>query len=189
VLILICLLTPPFHPEGRVLLRVFSFPLVTTDGLRMTLTMVLRFTGISLAFFAAFRSIELNELTLALRWFGLPFSLCLVVIIAFRSIPSLGLTYRSVQDAHRLRAGPAPSGRGGRRGRLSSFLPVLTSVLIQAVKSMPVLAMVLESRGFGRVNPRTSFVELKKGRALAADLAVSAVVSAVFLGTALFPWR
>jgi energy-coupling factor transporter transmembrane protein EcfT len=72
---------------------------------------------------------------------------------------------------------------------MGAFLPVLTSVLIQAVKGMPVLAMVLESRGFGRVNPRTSFVELKKGRALAVDLAVSAVVSAVFLGTALFPWR
>ena len=188
VLILICLLTPPFHPEGRALLRVFSFPLVTTPGLRATIATIIRFTGITLAFFAVFRSIELNELMLGLRWFGLPFSLCLLVIIAFRSIPSLGLTYRSVQDAHRLRAGPPTRGRR-RRGRLAAFLPILTSVLIQAVKGMPVLAMVLESRGFGRVNPRTSFVELKKGRALAVDLAVSAVVSAVFLGTALFPWR
>jgi energy-coupling factor transport system permease protein len=188
VLILICLLTPPFHPEGQVLLRVYSFPLVTTPGLRATLAMIIRFTGITLAFFAVFRSIELNELMLGLRWFGLPFSLCLLVIIAFRSIPSLGLTYRSVQDAHKLRAGPPLRGRR-RRGRLAAFLPILTSVLIQAVKGMPVLAMVLESRGFGRVNPRTSFVELKKGRALSVDLAVSAVVSAVFLGTALFPWR
>jgi energy-coupling factor transport system permease protein len=188
VLVLICLLTPPFHPEGRALVRFFSFPLVTTLGLRATLAMVIRFTGITLAFFAVFRSIELNELMLGLRWFGLPFSLCLLVIIAFRSIPSLGLMYRSVQDAHRLRAGPPFRGRR-RRGRLAAFLPILTSVLIQAVKGMPVLAMVLESRGFGRVNPRTSFVELKKGRALAVDLAVSAVVSAVFLGTALYPWR
>ena len=189
VLILICLLTPPFHRGGRILLRVLSFPVVTTEGLRLTGTMLLRFAGISLAFFAVFRSIELNELMLGLRWFGLPFSLSLLVIIAFRSIPSLGLTYRSVQDAHRLRAGP-PSSRGRRRRRrLASSLPILTSVLIQAVKGMPILAMVLESRGFGRSNPRTSFVELKKGFALAADLAAAAVISAVFLAAALFPWR
>ncbi len=189
VLLLICLLTPPFHRGGRVLLRVFSFPVVTTEGLGLTLTMLLRFSGISLAFFAVFRSIELNELMLGLRWFGLPFSLSLLVIIAFRSIPSLGQTYRSVQDAHRLRAGP-PSPRGGRRrGRLASFLPILTSVLIQAVKGMPVLAMVLESRGFGRVNPRTSLVELKRGHAFVADLAASALISAAFLAAALWPWR
>lgn len=189
VLLLICLLTPPFHRGGQVLLRVFSFPVVTTEGLRLTLTMLLRFAGISLAFFAVFRSIELNELMAGLRWFGLPFSLALLVIIAFRSIPSLGQTYRSVQDAHRLRAGPPLSRGRRRRGRLASFLPILTSVLIQAVKGMPVLAMVLESRGFGRVNPRTSLVELKKGWPLAVDLAASAVISAGFVAAAVFPWR
>jgi energy-coupling factor transport system permease protein len=170
-----------------VILRVFSFPIVTEEGFRTTLSMLIRFTGLTLAFFAVFRSIELNELMAALRWFGLPFSLSLLVIIAFRSIPSLGVTFRNVQDAHRLRAGPLPMRRGGRR-RLAALLPVLTSVLIQAVKGMPVLAMVLESRGFGRSNPRTSHVRLKQGGALVADFLVAAGVACVFLGASLFPW-
>jgi energy-coupling factor transport system permease protein len=185
VLILIAFLTPPFHRSGTVLLDVSGFALVTTGGLLAALTMILRFGGLSLAFFAAFRSIELDDLVLALRWFGLPYSACLVVIIAFRSLPSLAATYRSVQDAHKLRSGP-PSGTGrAGRGRAKAFLPILTSVLIQAVKGIPVLAMVLESRGFGRSNPRSSFAELKRGRALAVDLAIAAAVSALFLLAAL----
>ncbi len=181
VLILIALLTPLFHRSGTVLLAVRGFALVTGGGLRAALAMILRFGGISLAFFAAFRSIELDDLVLALRWFGLPYSACLVVIIAFRSLPSLASTYRNVQDAHRLRCGPASGARHAWRGAAKTFLPILTSVLIQAVKGIPVLAMVLESRGFGRPNPRSSFAELKRGGALAADLAVAAGLSAVCL--------
>jgi energy-coupling factor transport system permease protein len=189
VLILIALLTPPFHPQGRVFLRVFSFPLVTSEGLRVTGVMLLRFAGISLTFFAAFRSIALDDLMLALRWFGIPFPACLVVIIAFRSLPSLSLTYRSVQDAHRLRAAaPSTDSRRG-RGRLAGVLPILTSVLIQSVKGIPILAMVLESRGFGRANPRSSLSELKGGRALTLDLVLCAGASLVFLGAAIYPWH
>ena len=108
VLVLVCLLTPPFTRGGRVLVEVGGLPLVTTGGLQAALALVVRFTGITLGFFAVFRSIELNELMAGLRWFGLPFSLCLLVIVAFRSIPSLGQTFRSVQDAHRLRGGAIP---------------------------------------------------------------------------------
>ena len=121
VLILIALLTPPFQRSGRVLLAVSGFVLVTTGGLLAGLTMIVRFAGLSLAFFAAFRSIELDDLVLALRWFGLPFSACLVVIIAFRSLPSLAATYRSVQDAHKLRSGPLPTG--GQRAAPDKGLP------------------------------------------------------------------
>lgn len=193
VLAMVCLLTPLFTRGGRPLVQVAGFPLLTTEGLRSTLATLVRFTGITLAFFAAFRSIELNELMAALRWFGLPFSLCLLAVITFRTIPLLGQTFRSVLDAHRLRGGPAldpdrPTARGKGRPGLSAFLPVLTSVLIQAVKSMPVLAMVLESRGFGRANPRSSWVELKKGGRLAADFLAAAAAAGVFLAAVLVPW-
>lgn len=192
VLVLVCLLTPPFTRGGRVLVEIAGFPLVTAAGLGATLAILVRFTGLTLGFFAVFRSVELNELMAGLRWFGLPFSLCLLVIVAFRSIPSLGQTYHNVQDAHRLRGGTellAPGRRRGRtRGRLTAFLPVLTSVLIQAVKAIPVLAMVLESRGFGRANPRTSHVQLKKGGALAVDLLIAAAAAAAFLAIVIVPW-
>jgi energy-coupling factor transport system permease protein len=185
VLLLICLLTPPFHTSGAVILRVLGLPLLTWEGIVMTLTMLERFLGISLAFLAVFRSIGLDELVLALRWFGLPYSSALVVIIAFRYIPTLGQTYRSAVDAHRLRAA-SPEAPPRRPRRLRAMLPVLTSVLIQAVRGMPVLAMALECRGFGRSGPRTTYGELKKGAPFAADLCVACAVALAVLSPLLF---
>jgi energy-coupling factor transport system permease protein len=180
VLLLILLLTPPFHTGGEVYLRIRGLPLVTAEGLLVTVTMLERFLGLTLAFIAAFRSTELDELTLALRWFGLPYTSALVVIIAFRYIPTLGQTYRSAVEAHKLRA-PSPDHVSSRRGRLKGQLPILTSVLIQAVRGMPMLAMALECRGFGSAGKRSTFGELKGGWALVRDAAAAALVSAAVL--------
>jgi energy-coupling factor transport system permease protein len=185
VLILICLLTPPFYRGGQVLISVFNVPVLTATGVRTTATLFLRFLGLTLGFFLAMRTITLDELVLSLRWFGLPYTVCLVVVIAVRTIPSVSATWHNVQDAHRLRADPARQ-RG--RGRLvERYLPVLTSVFIEAVKGIPVLAMALESRGFGRTNPRTEFLTLKTGAALGKDLAICAGVTLLLVFPAILP--
>jgi energy-coupling factor transport system permease protein len=121
-----------------------------------------------------------------LRWFGLPYSACLVVTITLRTIPTLGATWHNVLDAHRLRSG-SPAG-APRRRLVETYLPVLTSVLIEAVKGIPLLAMALESRGFGRRNPRTSLAELKRGRALIADILALVAVTAAFLWPLAVRW-
>ena len=186
ILILIFFLTPPFHRTGAALVRFLGFTLVTTDGLHTTLVMLLRFLGITFGFFAVVRTLALDDMVLSLRWFGLPYSACLVVTITLRTIPTLGATWHNVLDAHRLRSG---SSAGVPRRRLvETYLPVLTSVLIEAVKGIPLLAMALESRGFGRRNPRTSLAELKSGRGLIADILVLAAVTAAFLWPLAVRW-
>jgi len=184
VLVLICILTPPFHRDGPEFLRIAGFPLLTLDGARETLVMLMRFLGITFGFFAVVRTISLDELVLSLRWFGLPYTACLVIIIALRTMPSLAGTWRNVLDAHRLRSGP---GDGRRRRIVATYLPVLTSLLIEAVKGIPVLAMALESRGFGRRARRTSLAQLKKGPVFARDIAAAAgatllLIAPVFFG-------
>jgi energy-coupling factor transporter transmembrane protein EcfT len=49
------------------------------------------------------------------------------------------------------------------------------------VKGIPLLAMALESRGFGRRNARTAYAELKKGGVFARDAAVCLALTALFL--------
>lgn len=187
ILILIGLLTPPFHRNGAALVRIFDFPLVTSDGLHMTLQMLLRFLGITFGFFAIVRTLALDDMVLGLRWFRLPYTACLVMTITLRMIPTLGATWHNVLDAHRLRSGTGP---GSPRQRVvQAYLPVLTSVLIEAVKGIPLLAMALESRGFGRRNPRTSLAELKRGRTLAADVLVLAAASAALLWPLAVRWQ
>jgi energy-coupling factor transport system permease protein len=186
ILILIVLLTPPFHRAGPALVRIFGFPLVTIDGVNTAVVMLLRFLGITFGFFALVRTLALDDMILSLRWFGLPYSACLVITITLRTIPTLGATWHNVLDAHRLRSGSLPDAP--RQRLVQRYLPVLTSVLIEAVKGIPLLAMALESRGFGRRNPRTSLAELKHGRKIIGDILVLAAVSAALLWPLAIRW-
>lgn len=186
VIVLVLLLTPPFHPQGRPLLVVFSRPLVTWEGIRESLALAGRFTGLSLLFLLLLRTTDPDQLILSLRWLGVPFETALVITITLRMIPSLAALYENVLDAHRLRrADEEPSGRGALR-RLAQVLPVLTSVLIQAVKGIPLLAMALESRGLGRKNPRTSLLELKSSSGFRRDLAAGLFILLLVLAPLLF---
>jgi energy-coupling factor transport system permease protein len=184
MLAFIFLLTPPFYRGGQSLLVVFGAPILSSEGLRTTLTLSLRLTGLTLGFFLVMRTVTLDELVLSLRWFGLPYTACLVIVIALRTVPSVSSAWRNALDAHRLRS--ASSKRGGRTGIVERYLPVLTSVFIHAVKWIPVLAMALESRGFGRSNRRTAFFELKAGPSLKCDFAVCLAIAAIFVSPAFF---
>ena len=97
--------------------------------------------------------------------------------MTLRTIPTLAATWRNVVDAHRLR-------RDGTRSKprlVQTYVPVLTSVLIESVKAIPLLAMALESRGFGRSNPRTSYAGLRQGMSLVPDaLALVAAIVVLF---------
>lgn len=186
VLVFICLLTPPFHRGGADVLTLSGVVLLTNDGVRETLILLLRFFGVTFGFFAVVRTVSLDDLVLSLRWFGLPYPFCLVVIIALRTMPTLASTWHNVLDAHRLRAGPAAARR--RKKIVETYLPVLTSLLIEAVKGIPLLAMALESRGFGRRNPRTVYAELKKGPPLVLDMAVCLCLGLLFISPVLVRW-
>ncbi|MBR3672230.1 MAG: hypothetical protein IKN68_06340, partial [Spirochaetia bacterium] len=64
-------------------------------------------------------------------------------------------TYHDAASAHKLRYTencPAVS-RWNFTARFRAILPVLASVLIQAIKNIPTLAMVLEIRGVGKAKP------------------------------------
>jgi energy-coupling factor transport system permease protein len=178
LLLIICVLTPVFHRGGRTLWSLFGLAVLTTDGLRESVRLVGRFAGLTLVFYAVFRTLDMDDLVLALRWYGLPFRAALALIVAFRFIPTLFALYRGVQDAHALR-------RAGERrtGFFARMLPQLTSVFIQAVRMIPALAMALETRGFGRRTPRTEWRLLPAGR----RLAVSFVVTGLFAAAAYAP--
>ena len=180
-LVLILLLTPPFIREGRVLLAVAGHPLLTSVGLGEALRLVTRFAGLSLAFTLYARTTLAEELLAALRTLGVPFTAALVATLTLRTIPRIARLHRNVLEARSLR-----QGEGRRPGRLAARLPELTPILVQAVRGIPVLAMVLESRGVGRRDRRSRFLPLKSGRALAADLLAAALAAGLLAAPALF---
>jgi energy-coupling factor transport system permease protein len=148
--------------------------LLTSEGLSEAHRLLLRFTGLTLSFFIVFRTLDMNDLILALRWFGLPFRVALIIIVSLRFIPSLFVVYKNVQDAHTLRA-----SRGKKAGFFQRTLPVLTSVVIQAIRSIPSLAMALETRGFGRGGRRTEYRILPMGLGFGLSLAAAVLLTAL----------
>lgn len=170
VLAIIVVFTPLFTRGGTTLLSVAGFPVLTSAGVRATILYLARFLGVSAVFSSLLRTLRLEELVLALRWYGLPFPAALAVTITFRYVPFLAGTWQEVREAQRL------------RGVRTGVGPVLTAVMLKAVKTIPTLAMALELRGFGRRGPRSSFTEL--GRLSRFGLhaaAVAGVASAILL--------
>jgi energy-coupling factor transport system permease protein len=181
LLAVICLLTPLFRRGGSAVWSPFGVPYLTSAGILEAARLAARFAGITLAFFASFRTIDMNDLILTMRWFGLPFRASLVFIITLRFIPSLFGVYGNVRDAHALRQSPTRKRRFFER-----LIPVLTSMIIQAVRGIPTLAMALECRGFGRRNSRTQYMALGNGARLARHLSISALATLLLLAPLAF---
>ncbi len=178
LLVLVALLTPPFHPSGEELFSVGEIA-ITTAGLREALRLIFRFTGITLSFFLFFRSTDIETMVLTLSWYRLPYSFALILTIAFRYIPYIASLYRAVSDAHKLRR-PARDGRGrwfGIRRRFTHIFPTLVSVMIHSVKSIPSLSMSLETRGFGRHERRSSLYHLPALRSRRGSLLALTLIS------------
>jgi len=188
LLILVLLLTPPFHREGRELLNLGGFLIITDQGLIEALRLIIRFSGITFTFYLFFRTTEIDDVILTLQFFGMPYKAALVLSLTFRFIPQTGRLYQNVRDAHSLRQPEVEQSSGkwqGFRHRATALRPVLTSVLIQSIRSIPNLAMSLEMRGIGLKNRRSTLRTLSSGKKVRRDF-LTGIVTGVILILPLF---
>ena len=148
----------PFLSVFRLILPLLILTAILTplfSGLQETGRIMLRFIGITALFFLYFKTTDPDEFIQTLRFFGIPYRLALVISISTSYIPLLLDTYHDAEAAHKLRytEGCPSVSRWNFIARFRAILPVLASVLIQAVKNIPILAMALEIRGVGRAKP------------------------------------
>ncbi len=171
LLILIAILTPLFHRSGQPLVEIGIFAFMTDEGAAETLSYIARFSGISTLFFLFFRTTAMENILLGLSWYRLPYNATLVISIALRYIPHLAGLYGQIKAAHALRCGindELPSRRIG--SRLGQLFPVLVSLVIQSVKTIPTLTMALELKGIGRSNQRSRCRRLKTPDTIAVQI-------------------
>jgi energy-coupling factor transport system permease protein len=182
ILLLVLLLTPPFQREGEPFIVISGRILVTTGGINEALRLIIRFSGITLLFYLFANTTNADIFITSCYRMGMPFNLVLVVTIAMRYIPHLTTLYREVTDAHSLRKGADGVIRGfSPLRRVKALLPVLTSVLIQAIRQIPVLSMALECRGVGRRVKRSTYLELKNRAGVMADFSISLLIILILL--------
>ena len=125
------------------------------SGILETVRIMLRFIGLTALFFLYFKTTDSDEFIQTLQFFGMPYRVALVISISASYIPLLLDTYHDAEAAHKLRYTPnCPTiNRWNFIARFRSIMPVLASVLIQAVKNIPILAMALDTRGVGKAKP------------------------------------
>jgi energy-coupling factor transport system permease protein len=117
---------------------------------------------------------RVEEFTDALRGLGLPYRISFTIAMAFRLVPLFLTSALSVVAAQRARG--LDFSRGGLLERLGRYMPVIVPVFMGALRRAEAMAMALESRGFGRQTPRTSFA---RSRLAARDLFAATTIAAV----------
>ena len=154
LLLIILLLTPPFYPDGEVYIMLFDRPFVTDKGLYEAFYIIGRFSGLTLLFCLFLKTTKIEDFTLSLRFFKFSYKAALVISLTFRYLPYAASVYENTTDAHKMRLTNYSESvsKWNFPARFKKLLSVLASVLIQSVKSIPNLAMVLETRGIGRIN-------------------------------------
>lgn len=149
----------------------------TRESLLYGIGMGLRLTSMIIAGLVFLSTTMVEEFTLGLRRLGVPFAISFALSTAFRLVPTLVGTASTVAEAQKARALDLESG--GLITRTRKHLPLLLPILGYAIRSTDLLAMALESKGFGARAHRTSYLELKMKAAdyflLLASVALIAV--------------
>lgn len=160
ILFMLCfmvLFSPLSSREGEVLLSIGSMVILTQGAVLQTARLMARFVGITYLCVLLFQTTRMSEVLLALRWYRLPYRAALLVTLTFRFIPYIAETFALIEDSHKLREPGLEEDAVRAKGRLRRLFPTLVSALVVALRSVPMLAMSLEHRGFGRGNARTAF--------------------------------
>ncbi|RKX82148.1 MAG: hypothetical protein DRP57_10500 [Spirochaetes bacterium] len=183
LLILVLFITPFFNRTGNPILIISGKTIFSHNGIMDALRLAIRFTGITLSFTLYFKTTSMENMILSLRWFGLSFNLSLVITISLRYIPYILSVYRNVVDAHKLRKSYIQKRKATFITKIRNIRPVLISVLIYSIKKIPILAMVLEKKGIGRKNRRTSYLKLKSIKLAVPDMILLSILTIAVFST------
>ena len=147
---------------------------VSRESLLYGVAVGLRLDAMVAAGIVFLSSTRVEEFTAALRRLGLPFPVSFAFSLGFRFVPSFADSTYTIIQAQKSRGLDLESGT--LFTRLRRHVPLLIPAVICAVRNTDLLAMALESRGFGGAGTRTEYLELKLRW---SDLLVSFSLSAL----------
>src|SRR5262249_5003312 len=126
---------------------------------------------------------RVEDLTIALTRFGLPYRFGFTLTLAFRLVPVFVDTAATVLQAQRLRS--LDSGGRGLRERIRRTAPVIIPVFMGALRRADQMAMALEMRGFSLPGRRSGIVTATVGwgDALAVVIELAALAAVVVART------
>lgn len=172
IIFFLFLFSPLYERDGKPLIIIRSFTLITKEGLEHSLLSSSKFIAISYLFFLLMETERSENIVKALRFYHLSYNAALTISLVLRYIPYLGSLFEEIRDSMSLRL------KEGKRGY--PIMPTITALTIAAVKMAPELASALEERGFGREG-RKDYRKLKVSKLLFTQMLIGAILPLIFI--------
>lgn len=132
---------------------------ITRESLLYGLAVGIRLDAMVAAGLIFLSTTRVEEFTAGLRRLGLPFPASFAFSLAFRFVPTFADSAHTIIQAQKSRGLDLDSGH--LFTRLRRHVPLLVPAVVCAIRSTDLLAMALESRGFGRECARTEYREMR----------------------------
>ena len=154
---LYCLLLWPLFITGHTPWFAIGPHVLTKEAALFGLGMGLRLALMMLGGLFLLSTTTVEDFTLALQRLGLPMAMGSALSLAFRWVPHLIGCGRLIVQSQRARG--LDLGAGGFMGRLKRYPPLLVPLIGHTLRHTRLLAMALESKGFGPGVRRQGFAE------------------------------
>ncbi len=148
-----------FLRRGELLVRIGFIP-IYKESLLYGIGMALRLEVMLICGVIFLSCTRIEEFTAGLNKLGLPFPVCFALSLAFRLVPTFMITASTVVQAQKSRGLDLEGGN--LIGRIRRHLPLIIPIFIIGIRNTDLLAMALESRGFGFSKRRTYYLEFKR---------------------------
>lgn len=102
---------------------------------------------------------RVEEFSFGLRTLGLPFPVSFALSLAFRLVPLFFTRIGIIVQAQQSRGLDLHSGNVWQRTR--KYVPLLVPIFVYAIRDTDLLAMALESKGFGMRGQRTEYLRFR----------------------------
>lgn len=170
LLFLYCLLLWPLFVTGRTPMVETGALTLTSEAVRYGFGMGLRLDVMVLGGILLLSTTRIEEFTLALQRLGLPGPMAFALSLAFRWVPSLIGAAGLIVQAQRARG--LDLGARHVLARIRRYPPLIVPLIGHTLRHTRLLAMALESKGFGPGAERHGFLVLRMRLADYGTLAV-----------------
>jgi len=145
--------------RGPTQLLKLSFIQISKESLLYGLAMGIRIDAMILSGIIFLSSTRTEDFTRGLNYLGLPFPVSFALSLSFRLVPTFAATSSTIVQAQKSRGLDLESGRLSKR--IKKHIPLIIPILIHAIRNTDLLAMALESKGFGFKKEKTHYLNFR----------------------------
>jgi energy-coupling factor transport system permease protein len=148
-----------FYEKSGIPIITISSISITDIGVLYGLSVGMRITTMLIVIIILLMSTDQGELMAGFVGLKIPYPFVLVLILSLRFFPTLLGEFRTLQEAQSSRG--LEWEKGGLVKRVKNFMPLFVPIVVRGLQIVQNLSYSVESRGFGAVENRTFYRDLK----------------------------